>query len=40
MKKILMLLLALIMIFSLVACAAEEKPAEEPADDAQGRTGG
>ena len=30
MKKILALLLALVMVLGLVACASTEKPAEEP----------
>ena len=33
MKKILALLLALVMVFALVACASNEKPAETPADN-------
>ena len=33
MKKIIALLLALTMVFALVACASTEKPAETPADN-------
>ncbi len=38
MKKIIALLLALVMVFALVACASTEKPAETPADNSAENT--